>query len=183
MQRYHDEEWGVPVRQERPLFELLCLEGAQAGLSWSTILARRAAYRKAFLGFDPERLAGYTSDDIDRLVHDPGIIRHRGKITSVRDNARAVMELRSGEGLVHVVWSVTEGRTLQPHYVRGGHVPSRTPVGDALAKCLKGWGFRFVGPTTALAFMQAAGLTNDHTTDCFRHRALAADSAPPARSK
>jgi DNA-3-methyladenine glycosylase I len=172
--RYHDEEWGVPLHDDRALFELLTLEGAQAGLSWSTVLARREGYRGAFAGFDAEEIAGWPEDRVDRLLLDPGIIRHRGKIASVLSNARALVALRATvPSFGEYVWSFTGGVPLQPGHTVPGDVPAATDLSKALSRDLKRHGFRFVGPTTAYAFMQAAGLTNDHTTDCFRYPALA----------
>lgn len=173
MVRYHDLEWGVPVRQERPLFELLTLEGAQAGLSWSTVLARRDGYRRVFAGFDPDVLASWTDDDVDRATLDPGIIRHRGKVASVVANARTIRALRAdGTDLVEHLWSFVDGTPLQPALTTATGVPATTGVSEAISRDLKRLGFRFVGPTTMYALMQAAGLTNDHTTECFRHGQL-----------
>lgn len=167
-QAYHDREWGVPVRDQRGLFELLTLEGAQAGLSWSTILRRRAGYRRVFADFDAERLARWNDRDIEQALGDAGIIRHRGKITSVVTNAQALLVLRQPDGgLVDHVWSFVNGQPLQPNF-RRGQVPAVTERAEALSKDLRRRGFRFLGPTTIYAFMQAAGLTNDHTVDCYR---------------
>jgi DNA-3-methyladenine glycosylase I len=166
---YHDLEWGVPQHDERALFELLTLEGAQAGLSWSLVLSRRDGYRRAFEGFDPEALATWTDKHVEALVKDPGIIRHRGKIASVISNARAVLELRAtGTGLDDYLWAFTDGVPLQPRHARSSDVPTTTDVAGALSRDLRRRGFRFVGPTICYAFMQAAGLTNDHVTSCFR---------------
>jgi DNA-3-methyladenine glycosylase I len=170
---YHDAEWGVPVHDDRMLFELLTLEGAQAGLSWSTILKKRENYRRAFDGFDPERVARFASKRVDRLLADPGIVRHRGKIESTISNARAFLDVRREFGSFdRYVWQfvgsaprVNQWRTLRD-------VPARTPESDALSKDLKRRGFRFVGSTICYAFMQAAGMVNDHTTDCFRYGEL-----------
>jgi DNA-3-methyladenine glycosylase I len=167
---YHDREWGVPTRDERALFELVTLEGAQAGLAWRTILAKRDGYREAFAGFDPARVARFDARRVDRLVGNPAIVRHRGKIESVVANARTLDGLhRAGTTLASLVWSVVDGRPLSPRYREPDAVPARTPASDALAKLLAGHGFRFVGSTTCQAFMQAAGLTNDHLVDCHRH--------------
>lgn len=171
---YHDAEWGLPHRDERSLFELLTLEGAQAGLSWSTVLARRDGYRRVFAGFDPEVLAGWGEADVDRATGDPGIIRHRGKVRSVVDNARAVCALRAeGTDLARHLWSFVDGEPLQPGFGPDATPPTTTPASEALSRDLKRRGFRFVGATTLYALMQAAGLTNDHTTDCFRYGQLA----------
>lgn len=173
MIRYHDEEWGVPVRDEIHLFEMLSLEGAQAGLSWSTILSRRPAYRRAFAGFDPELVAKFGPDDVQRLVGDQSIVRHRGKIEAVVANARVVADLhRRGERLDALVWGLVGGRPLQPRYPPGPSIPATTPTAIALSATLRRLGMRFVGPTTAQSLLQACGFTNDHTVNCFRHRQL-----------
>ena len=172
---YHDREWGVPLADESPLFELLTLEGAQAGLAWRTILAKRDGYREVFAGFDPVRVARFDAGRVDRLVTNPAIVRHRGKIESTLANARAIVALhRSGESLAALLWSVVDGRPRAPRHRRGGDVPARTADSDALAKRLVARGFRFVGSTTCYALMQAAGLTNDHLVACHRHEPCAA---------
>lgn len=172
---YHDREWGVPTTDEPALFELLTLEGAQAGLAWRTILAKRDGYRRAFAGFDPERVARFDARRVERLVVDPSIVRHRGKIESVVANARALLALhRAGGSLAGLLWSVVGGRPRQPGYRAGERLPSRTAESDALAKLLAKHGFRFVGSTTCQALMQAAGLTNDHLVGCHRHAEVAA---------
>jgi len=168
---YHDAEWGVPSRDDRHLFELLSLEGAQAGLSWLTILRKRAGYRRAFAGFDPLRVARFTAPRVDRLCGDPGIVRHRGKIESVVENARALLEVAAAHGsFAAYVWSFVGGRPRQNRWRIPGDVPAQDPVATALSRDLKRRGFRFVGPTTCYAFMQAVGLFNDHQVGCFRHR-------------
>ena len=165
----------MPLADERGLFELLTLEGAQAGLAWRTILAKRDGYREAFAGFDPGRVARFEARRIDRLVANPAIVRHRGKIESVVANAKTLVALhRAGGSLGALAWSVVEGRPLAPRYATPGTIPARTPQSDALAKLLAKAGFRFVGSTTCQAFMQAAGLTNDHFVGCHRHAACAA---------
>jgi DNA-3-methyladenine glycosylase I len=170
---YHDEEWGVPSRDRRHLFEMLVLEGAQAGLSWTTILRKRDGYRAAFEGFEPERVAALGLDDIDRLMLDAGIIRNRAKIESAVDNARALLALEAtGAPFVDHLWSFVGGHALQDRF-ESGQVPAQTPESAAMSKDLKKRGFRFVGPTTCYAFMQATGLVNDHAPDCFRHAAVA----------
>ena len=183
---YHDREWGVPTAHEGALFELLTLEGAQAGLAWRTILAKRDGYREAFAGFDPARVARFDARRIARLVANPAIVRHRGKIESVVANARTLVALhRAGTTLGALVWSVVDGRPLAPRYRSSGTVPARTAHSDALAKLLAKHGFRFVGSTTCQAFMQAAGLTNDHLVGCHRHapcEALAAAFSSPPRA-
>jgi DNA-3-methyladenine glycosylase I len=171
---YHDLEWGVPHHGDRALFELLSLEGAQAGLSWSIVLGRREGYRRAFAGFDPDLLATWTDEQIDGLLRDAAIIRHRGKIASVVSNARALCDLRQeGRDFDGYVWSFTEGVALQPRHASPSDVPTTTDVAAALGRDLKQRGFRFVGPTIAYAFMQAVGMTNDHLTSCFRWAELA----------
>jgi DNA-3-methyladenine glycosylase I len=175
---YHDAEWGVPVHDERTLFELLTLEGAQAGLSWSTILKKRDGYRRAFLDFDATRVAAFGDADVDRLVADPGIVRHRGKIESTVNNARALLRLQAEEGSFdRYVWQFVGGTPRVNHWRSLAEIPSRTPESTALSKDLLRRGFRFVGPTTCYAFMQAVGLVNDHTIDCFRRRELAPSNA------
>jgi DNA-3-methyladenine glycosylase I len=171
---YHDEEWGTPSRDRRHLFEMLVLEGAQAGLSWTTILRKRDGYRAAFEGFVPERVAAFGPDDVDRLLLDPGIVRNRAKIESAIDNARAVLALEAaGTPFVDHLWSFVGGHALQNRFA-GGDVPSETDESRSMSKDLKRRGFRFVGPTTCYAFMQATGLVNDHAADCFRHAEVAA---------
>jgi len=179
---YHDTEWGVPAHEDRLLFELLSLEGAQAGLSWSTILRKREGYRRAFHAFDPARVAELTPADVDRLAADPGIVRHRGKIESVVQNARAVLRLQQELGSFdRYVWAFVGGapRVNRPRSL--GEIPSQTPESAALSKDLLRRGFRFVGPTTCYAFMQAVGMVNDHTVDCFRSGELSASGGGPPR--
>jgi DNA-3-methyladenine glycosylase I len=162
---YHDEEWGVPSRDERHLFEMLVLEGAQAGLSWSTILHKREGYRSAFAGFVPEKVARFGPDDVERLMADPGIVRNRLKVESTIANARAVLELDDFPGLL---WSFVGGTPRVNGWRSVAQIPAETDESKAMSKDLKRRGFRFVGPTVCYAFMQACGLVNDHTTDCFR---------------
>jgi DNA-3-methyladenine glycosylase I len=167
---YHDEEWGVPVHDDRVLFEYLTLEGAQAGLSWLTILKKRDNYRKAFDGFDYERVANYTDADVERLLGDAGIVRNRLKITSTIDNARAVIDVRAEFGSLDAyLWRFVDGVALQNQWATLADMPARTVISDAMSKGLKKRGFRFVGSTICYAFMQAVGMVNDHTTDCFRY--------------
>lgn len=167
---YHDDEWGVPCRDERRLFEQLNLEGAQAGLSWDTILAKRARYREVFAGFDPERVARFGARDITRLLGDAGIVRHRGKLEATRDNARAWLALREVEGdVVAWLWSFVGGAPVVNRWRRMADVPASTPGSEELGRALKARGFRFVGPTTCYAFQQAAGMVDDHLVSCFRH--------------
>ena len=163
---YHDDEWGVPEREGTRLFELLNLEGAQAGLSWSTILRKREGYRAAFAGWDPERVAAFGERDVERLLGDAGIVRHRGKIEAAIGNARAVLAL--DVPLAELVWSFVGGEPRVNEWRTVTEIPALTPESTALSKELKRRGFRFVGPTTCYAFMQAAGLVDDHTVDCFR---------------
>jgi DNA-3-methyladenine glycosylase I len=171
---HHDLEWGVPSRDRRHLFELLTLEGAQAGLSWTTILRKRDGYREAFAGFEPERVAEFGPDDVDRLMLDPGIVRNRGKIGSTIDNARAMLALeREGIDFVEYLWSFVGGKAIQNRFERIGELPSETAESKAMSKDLKKRGFRFVGPTTLYAFMEAAGLVNDHIVSCYRYAEVA----------
>ena len=166
---YHDEEWGVPIRDDRELFELLLLEGAQAGLSWYTILKKREAYRRAFDGFDPERVARYGDEKIAALLANAGIVRNRLKVHAAVGNARACLDLReSGTGFADFLWSFTGGETITNVWGRLEDLPGSTPASHAMSKELKRRGFRFVGPTICYAFMQAAGMVNDHVVTCFR---------------
>jgi DNA-3-methyladenine glycosylase I len=169
--RYHDEEWGVPVHDDRTLFEFLILEGAQAGLSWNTILNKRENYRQALDGFDPERVARYDRRKIDRLLLDPGIVRNKLKIASTVGNAKAFLQVQKEFGSFdRYIWQFVEGkpRVNSPKSMR--QVPARTPESDAMSKDLKARGFNFVGSTICYAFMQAVGMVNDHTVSCFRYR-------------
>jgi DNA-3-methyladenine glycosylase I len=170
MVAYHDDEWGAPTHDDALLFELLTLEGAQAGLSWRTILDKREGYRTAFAGFDPARVAGFTDRDVERLLTDTGIVRHRGKIESTINNARRVLEVQDELGSFDAyVWSFVDGTPVVGRYQELGALPSSTPQSAAMSRDLKRRGFRFVGPTTAYAFMQAAGLADDHVVTCFRY--------------
>ena len=166
---YHDTEWGVPVRDDRRQFEFLLLEGAQAGLSWSTILHRREGYRRAFADFDPVRVARFTPARITKLLADPGIIRNRLKLRTARQNAQAWLTL---EDPVALLWSFVGGAPKINHFSGRGEVPAVTPEAEAMSKALKKLGFTFVGPTICYAYMQAAGMVMDHTTDCDRYHAL-----------
>jgi DNA-3-methyladenine glycosylase I len=169
--RYHDQEWGVPVRRDRRLFEMLILEGAQAGLSWSTILRKRAAYRKAFDRFDPAKVARFTPARARRLMNDTGIVRNRAKIAATIGNARAFLAVQREHGSFHeYLWRFVDGRPVQNAWRRHGECPAETEVSRALSRDLLARGFRFVGPTICYAFMQAVGMVNDHTRDCFRWR-------------
>jgi DNA-3-methyladenine glycosylase I len=184
MVAYHDEEWGVAVHDDRLLFEFLVLEGAQAGLSWSTILKKRDNYRAAFDNFEPEKVATYGEDKIGQLLQDPGIIRNRLKIRSAVTNARAVLAIRKEFGSFNdYIWRLVGNRTIQNSWGELKEIPARTPEAEAMSKDLKKRGFTFVGPTICYAFMQAVGMVNDHTTNCFRYQELGAplaDSARPA---
>jgi len=171
--RYHDEEWGVPLHDDRRLFEFLILEGAQAGLSWITILRKRTNYRRAFARFDVRKVAAFGRADVTRLLRDDGIVRNRLKIESTIDNARAVRAAQAEFGSFdRFIWSFTGGGTIQNRRRRLADVPAQTPDAIAMSRALKRRGFRFVGPTICYAFMQAVGMVNDHVVDCFRHREL-----------
>lgn len=166
---YHDEEWGVPVHDDRRLFEFLVLEGAQAGLSWLTILRKREHYRRVFQGFDPQVVAGFGSDDIERLLQDPGLVRNRLKLEATVTNARALLSVQEEFGSFDAyIWSFVDGDTIQNSWRRLEDIPAKTPESERLSADLKRRGFRFVGPTICYAQMQATGMVNDHTVDCFR---------------
>jgi len=170
---YHDEEWGVPRHDDRVLFEFLILEGAQAGLSWETILRKRPAYRAAFAGFDSERVARFDERDVSRLMADEGIVRNRLKVRSAIGNARAFLAVRKEFGSFDTyAWGFVGGEPLQNERRRIGDVPARTPESDAMSKDLRRRGFNFVGSTICYAYMQAVGMVNDHLVGCFRHRPL-----------
>jgi DNA-3-methyladenine glycosylase I len=167
---YHDEEWGVPVHDDRLLFEYLTLEGAQAGLSWATILRKRPYYRQAFAGFDAAAVARFTLSRQEKLLENPGIVRNRLKVASTIDNARAVLAVQDEHGsLDRFLWQLVGGEPRINRWRSMREVPARTPESDALSKALRARGFRFVGSTICYAFMQAVGMVNDHTIDCFRH--------------
>jgi DNA-3-methyladenine glycosylase I len=173
MTAYHDEEWGVPSRDDRYLFEMLTLEGAQAGLSWSTILRKREGYRRFFAGFDPAAVARFTDEDVERLLRDPGIVRNRLKVESTIVNAGRVLEVQAEVGsFAEHVWSFVDGEPIVGNLLKLSELPAETPLSKTLSKDLKRRGFRFVGPTTCYAFMQAVGLVNDHTIGCYRFREL-----------
>jgi len=170
---YHDEEWGVPIHDDRHLFEFLVLEGAQAGLSWITILKKRENYRCAFADFDPRIVTEFKSCDLNRLLRDPGIVRNRLKLESAVRNARAFIEVQEEFGSFdRFIWSFTDGKTIQNQWTSLAEVPANTPESTAMSRNLKRRGFRFVGPTICYAFMQAIGMVNDHDVDCFRHQEL-----------
>ena len=172
-QAYHDGEWGVPVHDDRLLFEFLILEGAQAGLSWITILRKRAAYQAAFAGFDPEIVARFDESKVAELLGNAGIVRNRLKIASTITNARAFLKVQEEFGSFDAYqWRFVDGRPIQNAWRSLKEIPASTPVSDAMSKDLKKRGFRFVGSTICYAHMQAVGMVNDHTTDCFRWREL-----------
>jgi DNA-3-methyladenine glycosylase I len=174
---YHDEEWGVPVVDDRKLFEKLILEGAQAGLSWITVLRRRESYRRAFEGFDPVKLAAWGEDEVAARLADPGIIRNRLKVESAVSNARAWLEHFPGDGeLAAFLWSFVDGAPVQNRPASLADLPAETPASRAMSRELKRRGFRFVGPTICYAFMQSMGMVNDHLVGCFRHAELAGGS-------
>jgi DNA-3-methyladenine glycosylase I len=172
--RYHDVEWGVPVHEERKLLEMLILEGAQAGLSWLTILRKREDYRRAFADFEPSRVALYGEKEIQQLLRNSGIVRNRLKIDAAIANAKAFQEILEQKGSFDsFIWSFVGGRIRQNRFRRMDEIPSRTAESEAMSHALKKMGFRFVGPTICYAFMQAVGMVNDHLVGCFRHREIA----------
>ncbi len=172
---YHDDEWGVPVHDDRRLFEFLVLEGAQAGLSWITILRKRAAYRLAFEGFDPRRVAAYTPRRVAALLGNAGLVRNRAKLESAIGNARAFLAVQERHGSFDAyLWAFVDGRPIQNRFRTLKDLPAESPVSLRLSRDLKSLGFRFVGPTICYAFMQAVGLVNDHVVGCFRHAEVAA---------
>jgi DNA-3-methyladenine glycosylase I len=180
---YHDSEWGVPLHDDRLLFEFLILEGAQAGLSWLTILRKREGYRRAFAGFDPETVARFGEPELLQLLSDAGIVRNRLKLGSAVDNARAFLALREEFGSFDAyLWRFVDGVPLQNAWRSISEVPASTAISDLLSRDLKKRGFRFVGSTICYAFMQAVGMVNDHTTDCFRWKELGGAAAPADRS-
>lgn len=167
---YHDHEWGVPLHGDRRLFEMLTLEGAQAGLSWLTILRKREGYRTAFAGFDPQVVAAFGDADTERLLADPAIVRNRLKITSAISNARAALEVQARYGsLDDFLWGFVDGEPIRNSWKCMAEVPAKTPLSDTMSKELKRHGFRFVGSTICYALMQSIGMVNDHLTSCFRH--------------
>jgi DNA-3-methyladenine glycosylase I len=168
---YHDTEWGVPARDPRRLFEFVLLEGAQAGLSWSTILRKRDGYARCFAEFDPVAVAAFDDDDVARCLADPGIVRNRAKVAAAIGNARAWLELDDPAGFL---WSFVDGVPIQNHWTALVEVPATTAASEAMSTALRRRGFRFVGPTICYALMQACGLVNDHVTSCFRHAECAA---------
>ncbi|WP_299281034.1 DNA-3-methyladenine glycosylase I [uncultured Tateyamaria sp.] len=176
---YHDTEWGVPEFDARALWEKLILEGFQAGLSWITILKKRDNFRDAFAGFDPEIIAKWGEDDVARLLANPGIIRHRGKIQATITNAQVFQKINARDGFDQFLWKYFDGVPLQNHWKTEAEVPGSTPLSTQMSKDLKKEGFKFCGPTIVYAFLQASGLVNDHITTCFRHAQCAALSPGP----
>ena len=172
--RYHDEEWGVPAYDDRTQFEFLILEGAQAGLSWSTILNKREGYRKLFADFDPEKVARFTKKRIEKLLLDPAIVRNRLKVESAVSNAKAFLKVQEEFGSFgEYIWGFVDGKPIQNNFRKDGDVPATSPASDAISKDLKKRGFRFVGSTIIYAHMQATGMVNDHVRSCFRHKPCA----------
>ena len=172
--RYHDEEWGVPEVRDQALFEKLILEGFQAGLSWITILRKRENFRRAFDGFDAEKMAGYSDKKLEKLCQDTGIIRNRAKIAAARSNARAYLDLQEkGSGLAHLFWDAVDGAPVQNRFTQLAEIPAKTPMSERLSKRLKMLGFKFVGPTIVYAHCQAMGLVNDHVVSCPRYEVCA----------
>lgn len=170
---YHDREWGKPVRRDRKLLEMLILEGAQAGLSWITVLRKRERYRVQFKNFDPEVIAGFGAADVQRMMADPGVIRNQAKLESAISNARIFMEIRQEYGsFSKYLWGFVDGKPLINRFSRQGQLPAKTELAETLSKELKGRGMRFVGPTICYAYMQSVGLVNDHLLDCFRYPEL-----------
>jgi DNA-3-methyladenine glycosylase I len=183
LREYHDREWGVPEHDDRRLFELLILEGAQAGLSWTTILKKREGYRAAFRGFEPAKVARFGARDVKRLLADPGIVRNRLKVASAIRNAKATLELVAEHGsLDNWLWRFVGGEPLQPKRQSLAELPVRSAESDAMSRALKEQGFSFVGSTICYAFMQAVGMVNDHTVDCFRWAELNGRARSPRRS-
>lgn len=177
--KYHDREWGTPVRRDNLHFEFLVLEGAQAGLSWETILKKRTAYRAAFRRFDPNQVAKMGKRDISKLLNNPGIVRNKLKVESAIDNAKAFLEVQKEFGSFNrYIWGFVDGKPIHNRYRKLSDYPPQTPLSKAISKDLKRRGFRFVGPTIIYAYLQAIGIVNDHTIDCYRHRA-----AKPAKRR
>lgn len=169
MRSYHDEEWGVPVYDSRALWEMLMLDGFQAGLAWITILRKREAFRKAFQSFDPHKVARFTEADVARLLQDPGIVRSRAKIEATVNGARIYLAMQNeGEDFAKLIWKLAGGKPIE----NSGPVPASTPLSEEISKALKKRGFKFVGPVITYAWMQAAGIVNDHSADCFRRKTV-----------
>ena len=179
MVAYHDQDWGVPVHEDRKLFEMLILEGAQAGLSWSTILRKREGYRNAFAEFEPERVARFSEATLERLLLDPGIVRNRLKVYSAVTNAKALLATQQAFGSFDAyLWAFVGGRPVLNRFAAMAELPARTELSDALSKDLKKRGFKFVGSTIMYAFMQSVGMVNDHVVECFRHAEIRALHGP-----
>lgn len=170
--KYHDQEWGVPVHDEQKLFEFLLLEGAQAGLSWETILKKREAYRQAFDNFNPSLIQNYDSEKISSLLQNKGIIRNRRKIEAFIQNARAFLKIQQERSFVHYIWAFVDGQSIQNSWKSYQETPAFTKESEAMSKDLKKRGFVFVGPTICYSFMQACGMVNDHCISCFRHQEI-----------
>lgn len=167
---YHDKEWAIPQYDNHKLFEKICLEGQQAGLSWITVLKKRECYRQCFHQFDPQKVAAMTEQDLDELVKNPGLIRHRGKLEAIVNNAKAYLKMQQeGDDFSTFIWSFVGGKPIINHYENSYDAPTRTDASDAMAKALKKKGFKFVGTTICYAYMQSMGLINDHTQGCFCH--------------
>ncbi len=171
--QYHDTEWGVPEFDSRALWEKLILDGFQAGLSWITILKKRDSFRDAFVGFDPHVIAEWGAPDIERLLMNPGIIRHRGKIEATISNARIWQQIEAREGFDEFLWKYVDGKPLQTSFSTQSEVPTQTTLSQQISKDLKAMGFKFCGPTIVYAFMEAVGMVNDHITTCYRHEPVA----------
>jgi len=168
--KYHDEQWGVPVHDDRLLFEMLTLESAQAGLSWSTILAKREGYIKAFDNFDVQKIAKYSEDKIEALLQNPGIVRNKLKVNATVNNAKIILEIQKEYGSLDAyIWSFVKGKTIENEWKDISEVPASTPTSDAMSKAMKKRGFKFVGTTICYAYMQAVGMVNDHLIGCFRY--------------
>jgi len=173
VREYHDTQWGIPVHDDRLLFEMLTLEGAQAGLSWSTILAKREGYKKAFDNFDVKKVANYSTDKIDALLQNKEIVRNKLKVNSTVNNAKIFLEIQEEFGSFDAyIWSFVEGETIQNSWNNMSEIPANTPLSDTMSKALKKRGFKFVGSTICYAFMQAIGIVNDHLVDCFYHNKI-----------
>jgi DNA-3-methyladenine glycosylase I len=173
MKTYHDEEWGVPIRDSRALWELLMLEGFQAGLSWSIILRKREGFRKAFKGFDPKKVARFEEKDIERLMQDEGIVRARAKIQATIDGAKIYLAMeKSGEGFADWIWGFTGGKTVHDSWNQSGPMPVKSNLSESVSKELKKRGFKFCGPVIVYSWLQAAGILNDHADHCFRRKAV-----------
>ena len=171
-QQYHDQEWGVPCREDKKLFEFLCLEGAQAGLSWITILRKREAYRRSFADFEVEKVAAFTDKDVQRCLQDAGIVRNRLKINSAILNARLFIDMQKEFGsFSHYLWAYVDNRPITNHWASHSEIPANTVLSDTIAKDLKARGFKFFGTTICYAYLQAMGLVSDHCTDCYRYQA------------